>query len=588
MGTLRVRLFGTELPLPLEPAVRACGEHLRFAAGLSALVNILYLSPTLYMMQIYDRAVPTGGLVTLIWLTIVVAFALATLTMLDALRSRVLVRAGMRLDNQLSAIILDHTIGLRLKFGDSRPQQQAMREFDNLRQAMSGAPMIALFDIAWVPIYLVVSFMVHPAIGALALAASLVLLAITWANERENRAGAKLAIQTLATAYGNQERLAQQGELIRTLGMRRAVVARQLAERRNGLTMFVAQQLSSGRYAALAKFVRLFLQSLALGLGAWLAIEQQISIGSIIAASILLTRSLQPIEMFVGSWASLSQARQAIDSLAVLLADGDDQREKRFDLPPPRARILAAGVTVNSPAGDGTALLDNVSFEIGEGEFVGVIGPSGAGKSLVARVLSGAVAPDSGKVRIDGSDIHDWDAERLAEHIGYLPQDASLLPGTIADNISRFATNRGGDTAGVADAVLAAAALAGVHELIVNLPGGYHRRVGWNGEGLSAGQRQRVALARALFGNPRLLVLDEPNSALDSDGETALLHAIGRLRAEGATVIMVTHRPALLTDATRLLVLMNGAVKHYGPRQEVIDLLDHRRLRPVLSDAKAV
>lgn len=581
-----MRLFGVQLPSVLDDAVIACRDHFRLAAGLSALVNILYLAPTIYMMQVYDRAVPTSGVTTLIWLTVVVGFALGTLALLDALRARVMLRASLRLDSRLSQTIIEHAMAQHAL--SATPPQQAMREFDNLRAAVAGTPAIALFDIVWTPIYILVAFLVHPAIGGLAILASLILLAITFANERANRAGSAIALQAMSSAYVVQERIAQRSELIRALGMRRAIIARLQAERERGLQLATQQQFENGRYAALAKFVRLFLQSVALGLGAWLAIQHQISVGSIIAASVLLSRALQPIEALVGSWASIGQARQAIASLGTLLTDDAEveHTDSRFELPAPRGILAVRDVTVDPPASGGRPLLANVSFDIPAGEFVGIIGPSGAGKSTLARVLAGALVPDQGIVRIDGSDMRDWDAERLAQHIGYLPQDAGLLPGTIAENISRFSMSRGEPADAVTQAVLKAAHCAGVHGLIVALPGGYDRRIGWGGEELSAGQRQRIALARAVYGDPALLILDEPNSALDAEGENALLRTIASVGARGGTVLMVTHRAALLAGASRLLLLASGTVNMFGEYQEVLSALQRPLPKPALVDAE--
>lgn len=581
-----MRLFGVQLPSVLDDAVIACRDHFRLAAVLSALVNILYLAPTIYMMQVYDRAVPTSGVTTLIWLTIVVCFALATLALLDALRARVMLRASLRLDSRLSRIILEHAMAQRALLVSA--PQQAMREFDNLRAAVAGTPAIALFDIVWTPIYVVVAFLVHPAIGGLAIVASLILLAITFANERSNRARTVLALQAMSSAYVAQERIAQRSELIRALGMRRAMIARLQAERERGLQYATHQQFENGRFAALAKFFRLFLQSVALGLGAWLAIHHEISVGSIIAASVLLSRALQPIEALVGSWASIGQARQAIASLGTLLS-GDAEVEHsadRFELPAPRGVLAVRDVTIEAPAAGGHPLLAKVSFDVKAGEFIGIIGPSGAGKSTLVRVLAGALVPHEGIVRIDGSDMRDWDSERLAQHIGYLPQDAGLLPGTIAENISRFSMSRGEPAEVVTQSVLKAAAEAGVHDLIVALPGGYDRRIGWGGEELSAGQRQRVALARALYGDPALLMLDEPNSALDAEGEQALMRAIATVRARGGTVLMVTHRAPLLADATRLLLLAHGTVSMFGEYQDVLAALQRPMPKPALVEAE--
>ena len=583
-----MRLFGVQVPAGLEDATSACRDHFRLAIILSALVNLLYLAPTIYMMQVYDRAVPTGGVTTLLWLTVVLAFALATLSVLDALRARVMLRASLRLDNKLAATILDYMMAQPSSMTTRTSSQAAMREFDQLRAAVAGTPAIAMFDIVWTPIYILVAFFVHPLVGALALVASAGLLCLAVAGERANRDGSAASLQAMASAYTAQERLAQKSELVRALGMRRAVIRRLADERQRALHLATRQQFDNGRYASIAKFVRLSVQSLALGLGAWLAIRHEISIGSIIAASVLLSRALQPIELLVASWASIGQARQAVAALGTLLSGHNETNDaaRQFSLPAPSGRLSVRGVTVESPVKGSNDLLSDVGFDVESGEFVGIIGPSGAGKTTLARVLSGALVADQGTVRIDGSDMRDWDPERLAQHIGYLPQDAGLLPGTIAENIARFATARGEAPEAVADNVLAAARSAGVHDLIVGLPGGYDRRIGWADEELSTGQRRRIALARALYGNPALLILDEPNAGLDAEGEAALARAIAGARARGATVLMVTHSAAILSGATRLLLLVNGRTSMFGEYQEVLAALQRTAVKPALSKAE--
>lgn len=559
--------FLSRLPEPLAGAVAACKSHLRLAIVTSALVNILYLAPTLYMMQVYDRVVATGGLVTLAWLTLVVGVALAVLALLDAIRSRILAKAGLRLDRILAETILDRVLARRPARQGAPATAQALRDFDSVRGAVAGPPALALCDLPWTPVYMLVAFLLHPLLGLFILVGGGLVFGVTLLQERAIRAGTKTAHSMMTGSYLAQERLAGQAEVIRALGMRQAVIGIQIDERRAGLAQGARFQQAGAHYAAVARFLRLFLQSLALGLGAWLAVEREISAGSIIAASVLLSRALQPVEQLVGSWKALIEARQALDSLGQLFS-GEDVARPTFTLAAPRGDIMVEQVTVLKPNGGEPALVQ-LGFGIEAGEMVGLVGPSGAGKSTLIRVLAGALAPDHGRIRIDGSDIRDWDADRLAHHIGYLPQDCALLPGSIADNISRFATRRGMSRADADAAVLRAAESAGVHSTITRLPGGYDMQVGWNNEGLSAGQRQRIALARALFGDPAILLLDEPNAALDAEGEAALMSALEQARARGATMLVSAHRPTILAAASRLLVLNEGRVAAYGPGDEI-------------------
>ncbi len=575
-----MRLFGLEIPPELEAAGRACGEHLRLAAWLSALINILYLAPTLFMMQVYDRVVTTGGILTLVWLTIVVAFALGTLAALDGIRSRIMIRAGLRLDKLLSRDILDHA--LRMARGGRAPQ--VMRDFDTVRQAFSGPPAIALMDIPWTPVYVLVAFLLHWVLGVAVIIGAAVLLGITILNERATREATKAATRTLSMSYGEQERLVAQAELVRSQGMRRALVARHVDRRGQGLGLTSSHQFASGSYSSVAKFWRLFLQSFALGLGAYLAVEREISSGAIIAASVLMGRALQPIELLVGAWKPMIDARESLSNLVELYSGA--VRGKAFPLPAPAGRIEARQITLWGAKG-APPILANVGIQADPGELVGITGPSGAGKSTLMRVLVGALTPDSGEIRVDGSELRDWDQELLAEHIGYLPQDCALLPGTVAENIARFSAARGEDPDEVNRKVIEAATAAGVHTLVTHLPDGYNHMVGWGGEGLSYGQRQRVALARALYGNPSILVLDEPNAALDAEGEAALISSISGARARGATVIVAAHRVAVLAAATKLLVLVAGRVQHWGPAEEVRQRLQVRGPEPRIAEQRA-
>ncbi|MEY2759541.1 MAG: hypothetical protein RIR33_3319 [Pseudomonadota bacterium] len=527
------------------------------------------------MMQVYDRVVPTGGVITLVWITAVLALAIGTLTALEATRSRILMRVSLRLNRLLSGDILDRLMSrAKVKQGDPSTTQ-AIREFDTIRQTISGQAASAAFDVPWTPLYILVAFMIHPILGLLIIAAGTILVTLAVVNEKHTAGKSAQAHRAATVAYNAHQSTVAEAEAIRALGMRRAMVSKQIVQRAEGLEATNDVQVLGVRYNTLVKFIRMFTQSLALGVGAWLAVMGQISVGSIIAASVLLSRGLQPVEQLVGSWPAIMQARNALGTIRKLYESTASPDAERTSLPNPKGHLEVERIILKAPAG-GDLILRNVSFALKPGEVLGVIGPSGSGKSTLARIAAGAVAPDAGEVRVDGASIADWDAEALAQHVGYLPQNMALLPGTISENISRFRSAIATDKAEIDREVIAAAKLAGAHDMILQLPNGYDTVIKTNGFELSAGQAQRVALARALFGNPQVFILDEPNSALDQDGEEALDRAVKTMVARGAAVMIVAHRTAILNNADKLMLLSEGTVAQYGPRQEVVEELRKR------------
>lgn len=559
------------LPAPVRQALAACRQHFVSVGLFSALVNILYLAPTIYMMQVYDRVVPTGGVLTLFWITVIVALAIGCLSALDMVRNRLMLRASMRLNRQLASPILDRLIA-QAKGSTDPAAAQVMRDFDSLRQMIASPSAMAIFDLPWTPIYFIVAFIIHPILGALILGGGLVLLGLALLNERATRRGAAEGHKAMAAAYAGQEAMFGKAEIVRALGMRRALVRQQIEDRRHGLEAGARTQIAASRYTGMVKFARMFMQSLALGVGAWLAINAEISVGAIIAASVLLARALQPIEQMVSAWPMIGQARQAKASIETLFRSTDALVGDRLVLPAPQGYVQLSNILQRTP--DNSALiLRGVSTWIVPGEVLGVIGPSGAGKTTLARIAAGAIPPDGGEIRIDEAQYADWDPERLAAHIGYLPQEPTLLPGSIGENISRFAAARGEHVADIDHKVTRAAIAAGIHDLILHLPGGYNARLGDGGLRLSGGQAQRVALARALYGDPKLLILDEPNASLDSQGEEALGEAIRAAKARQAAILIVTHRHAALRDADRLAVMKNGTIEHQGPREDILEIL---------------
>ncbi len=550
---------------PLAEALRACRTHLIWAAVFSALVNLLYLTPTIYMMQVYDRVVPTGGITTLLLITAVAVFALGTLATLDWLRTRILIRAGLRLDRQLADRILARIIDMPGKASGA----QALREFDAVRGAVSGQGVLALFDAPWTPIYLLACFLLHPFIGVLTLVGGIVLVVLAVMNERDARPRLKQAHDAQIDAYSAQQAVAEQAEVVRALGMRRAGIARQLRQRRAAADRQADAQFTGGRYTGAIKFLRLLLQSFSLGLAAWLAVEGQLSPGAIIAASVLLTRAVAPIELLVGAWPSLVAARAGWKTLTDLFEGTADVDRPTTALPAPRGRLALEAVSVRLP-GTEQPQVRGVTLQLEPGETLGVVGPSGSGKTTLARAVAGALKPTSGTVRLDGAEFEAREGDELARFIGYLPQVPSLFAGTIKDNVSRFAGATGTPPSEVDRLAVTAAQAAGAHEMILRLPDGYDTVLGPYGAGLSAGQAQRVALARALYGDPVLLVLDEPNSNLDQDGEAALMTAVRDAAARGAAVVIVAHRAGVLARVDRLLMLNGGAVVAEGPREQVL------------------
>lgn len=551
-----MKIAGIELPESMAAAVRACRPHFVAVAVFSLFINVLFLAPAIYMLQVYDRVVATGGKATLFYITVALAIALLTLSALDAIRNRLLVRASLRLDALLAPQIVK-----RMMAADAKGGVQAMRDFDTVRQTIGSPVVVAFFDAPWAPIYLAVAFLLHFWIGVLALFASILLVTIAWRNQKATEQPTQIASQAMASSHSAAQAVALNSGTVRALGMTGNMVARQLRQREFALSHAASAQFAGGQFSALSRFLRLFVQSAALGLGALLAIDGYISAGAIIAASILLSRALQPVESLIGGWSSLNSARAALQRLADALSRAPPERIYTR-LPAPAGHLEVDQVGVR---GDETRpILLGVSFEVRPGEMLGIVGPSGSGKTTLAKVLTGATAPDVGNVRIDGAQLVDWDQDELARHIGFVPQEPSLFEGTVKENISRFSS--AGDVDGE---VVAAAQLAGVHDLILRLAHGYDTRLGALGSGLSAGQAQRVALARALFGDPALLILDEPNAFLDAQGEAALLRAIEATLKRGAAVVMIAHRKSVLHGATRLLVLDAGRPKMIGPAAEV-------------------
>ena len=547
----------------LQAALDACRRHIGFVILFSACLNLLYLAPSIYMLQVYDRVLASGGVLTLVYLSLVLFATLAVLAFLDGTRQRLLLAMSRRLDRLLAPQVL--RAALQREGRQAAGQAHILREFDALRAALSGPPALAAVDAPWAPIYVAVCFLIHPWIGMLALLGGAMLVGLALINQRAMHNALKANEEAAGAMYSLQSGDMIQGDTARALGMQGRLVERQMKARAALNDSLSEAGQSNAFYSASTRFARLILQSAALGLGAFLALRQDISAGGIIAASILCARAFAPLELIVGAWRQFEQGRQAYGILERVLRTQEAQRDFT-SLPNPQGALSVEGVTVRSPGGE-RFLLTNVSFKAEPGDVIGVVGASGAGKTTLLRAVSGAAIPEAGAVRLDGAKMTDWDSERLGRHVGYLPQEVALFAGTIGQNISRFDSAAGED----ADAsIVAAAKAAGAHEMILALPRGYDTEIGASGRGLSAGQAQRVALARALYGDPVLLALDEPNAHLDSEGEAALLNAIKDASARGVCSIVVAHRTGFLNLANKLMIVNQGRIEAYGLRDAML------------------
>lgn len=549
---------------PLPDALRRCRNSFLAIGLFSCFINLLMLVPSFYMLQVYDRVVSTGSQATLLMLTLIMVALLLSMGALEWVRSRIMVRVSNQLDMQLSDRLYDASFRLALVSGGRRSSAQPLGDLTALRQFMTGNGLFAFFDAPWIPIYLAVMFAFHPWFGWLGLACAILLSLLAVINERWTQALLQQANQENLQAGQFTEKNLRNAEVVAAMGMLGNL--RQRWRDFNNRVLFSQSQASdrAGLLSSISKTFRQIMQSLILGLGAYLVIEQEISPGMMIAGSILLGRALAPVDQIIGSWKGVVAARGQYQRLNDLLREIASEPE-RMPLPPPRGELQTENLMLVPPGGQ-LATVRNLSFRLPAGSSLAIMGPSGAGKSSLVRALLGIWPARSGSVRLDGVDISQWSREALGPYLGYLPQDIELFEGSIAQNIARFgAVNP--------DWVVDAARLAGVHELILQLPDGYDTVIGANGGGLSGGQRQRIALARAVYGEPRLVVLDEPNSNLDEHGERMLMATLQKLQKNGCTCVIVSHKSAILQAVERLLVLNNGELVAYGPTAKVLQHL---------------
>ncbi|HXE41033.1 MAG TPA: type I secretion system permease/ATPase [Azonexus sp.] len=573
---LSVRLF-PEKHSELDDALWSMRRIFLTAGVFSFFINALMLVPSLYMMQVYDRVLNSRNEMTLLMISVITMGLYALIGGLEWVRSQLLVRASLQLDSRLNDRVFGATFEASLRGAGGNPAQ-ALSDLNNLRQFLTGSGLFAFFDAPWAPIFLLVITLLHPWLGVFSLVGGLVLVGLTWVTEQITQkplADANSAGLQANNSAGNNLKNA---EVIQAMGMLPAVRERWYAKHQLSLAL---QQMASNRAGAISaatRFVRLSQQSLILGLGALLVIEGKLSPGSMIAASILMGRILAPIEQAIGAWKSFVAVRSAYERLDKLLV-AIPAPESTMALPAPKGAVTLENLTASAPNSQ-TVILRGISAAINAGEIVGVIGPSASGKSTLARLLVGVWPAASGKVRLDGADIFAWNKAEVGPYIGYLPQDVELFEGSIAENIARFEEID-------AEKVVKAAQRAGVHEVILRFPKGYDTPIGPAGSFLSGGQRQRIALARAIYGDPVLVVLDEPNSNLDDIGEQALVRAVLNLKAQGSTVVVVTHRTNIVSVVDKLMVLRDGALQLYGPRNDVLTALAKaaQAIQPVIAQA---
>ena len=547
---------------PLRQALRKCYLSLWGVALFSGIINVLALTGSLYMLQVYDRVLTSGSVPTLIVLTIAMVGLFTSYGLLDWVRQRILVRVGNRFDATVHEQVFDAQLAIPLRSGHDGNRVQPISDLDTIRGFLSGAGLTAFFDVPWLPFYMVIVYYLHPWLGILATVGAIITIAVTLIAESLTRGPARNATESVIARriYGDAGR--RNAEVVRALGLTERIGAiwssystRYLEDQRR-ISDIV------GASGDISRTLRMILQSLILGLGAFIVLRGEATGGIIIASSILTARALAPIDIVIANWRGFMAARQSWSKLNNVLSNLRTKQDT-MQLPRPRKTLRIEDIAVAAP-GSQKVIVQGVNFALQAGNGLGIIGPSASGKSSLVRAMVGVWAPGRGKVRLDGAALEQYHPSDLGRDIGYLPQDIELFDGTVADNISRFAENPDPTV------VLNAAEAAGVHQMVLRLPDGYQTRVGEGGVALSAGQRQLVGLARALYGDPFLVVLDEPNSNLDADGDTALANAIRSVRARGGIAVVVAHRPSALVNIDQLLYMANGGMQAFGPRDEVL------------------
>lgn len=552
----------------LEQAIYYCRSAFYTAAFFSLFINLLMITPAIYMLQVYDRVLSSGSESTLLVITLLLVFLFVAMGLLEWMRSLILVRVSSKLETLLNSRLFTVSFKQALYSGGQNSNGQPLEDLTALRQFMTGNGLFAFFDMPWIPIYMAILFLFHPAIGWLAVATAIILVVFAIFNEKST---SKWLQRANVLAMQNRSMLGKNlmnAEVVESMGMLGNLKGRWLEQVNKVLFLQSKASTNAGFWVSLSKVFRMTAQSLVLGLGAYLALQQEISPGIMIAGSILLGRALAPIDLLIGTWKGFIAARGQYTRLNELLKKVPQEGEP-MQLPDPEGNILVENILVVPPGGK-IPVVKGVNFAVEKGQLIGVIGPSGAGKSTLARALLGVWPIHSGKVRLDGADIAQWDREALGSFIGYLPQDVELFEGTISENIARF---------GAVDPnkVIAAAMKADVHEFILRMPAGYDTVISGSGGVLSGGERQRIGLARALYGDVRLVVLDEPNSNLDDQGEQALMKALITLKSEQVTVLIISHRPSVLKVVDQIILMKEGVLVDYGTTANVLAKLQPQK-----------
>jgi len=547
----------------IKEALKASKKGFIAAGFFSLFINLLMLTAPLYMLQVYDRVVASRSLETLLFLTLIMLFMFGVMGTLEWVRSRILVRISNQLDQYLSQRVYSAMFELGIRAPNQRTSQ-ALSDLTSLRQFMTGNGLIAFFDVPWLPVYIGILFLFHPAFGWFAIAAAVILLCVAVINERSTKKllaeanGENVKAQMLATSN------LRNAEVLHAMGMLPSIMGRWYQQHQTFLGKQTEASDKAGIFSNMSKVLRMVFQSSILGLGAYYVVLNEMSPGMMIAGSILLGRALAPLDLLINSWAGFNNARAARGRLDELLAV-IPANQRNMALPSPQGHVTIENLLV-IPPGSKKPALRGVNISVLSGEQVGIVGPSAAGKSTLARAMLGIWPSSGGAVRIDGAEIQHYNADELGPHIGYLPQDIELFNGSVSENIARF-----GEVD--ADKIVAAAKKAGVHDLILRLPDAYDTVIGADSGALSGGQRQRIGLARALYNSPKVIVLDEPNSNLDEQGESALANTMQILKQEGATVFVISHRTSILRHIDKLLVMRDGEVQFFGPRDEVMEKL---------------